>query len=102
MVPARGRHLLGSLSGRADREGGGRRRRCAVLGANVAQQCLDAGILDEIIIHVAPVLVGDGVRLFDRAGGAAVKLTPISSAEEGGMTVLRYSLESVGMGRSVT
>jgi RibD C-terminal domain len=53
-----------------------------VLGANVAQQCLDAGLLDEIIIHVAPVLVGDGVRLFDRAGGAAVKLTPISSADE--------------------
>jgi hypothetical protein len=39
-----------------------------------------------------PVLVGDGVRLFERAGGAAVKLTPTSSADEGGMTVLRYSL----------
>ena len=63
-----------------------------VLGANVARQCLEAGILDEIIVHVAPVLVGDGVRLFERAGGAAVKLTPISSADEGGMTVLRYSL----------
>ena len=63
-----------------------------VLGANVARQCLEAGILDEIIVHVAPVLVGDGVRLFERPGGAAVKLTPISSAEEGGMTVLRYSV----------
>lgn len=73
-----------------------------VLGANVAQQCLEAGLLDEIIIHVAPVLVGDGVRLFDRAGGAAVKLTPISSADEGGMTVLRYSLQPTGMDRSVT
>src|SRR5438105_15962493 len=100
MVPARGRHLLGSLSGRADREGAGRRRRCAVLGANVAQQCLDAGILDEIIIHVAPVLVRDGVRVFDRAGGAAVKLTPLSSAEEGGMRVLRYWLQRVRRARS--
>ena len=61
-----------------------------VLGANVAKQCLEAGLLDELIVHVAPVLVGDGVRLFDRSGGAAVNLTPISSAEEGGMTVLRY------------
>ena len=60
-----------------------------VLGANVARQWLEAGLLDEIIIHVAPVLVGDGVRLFDRAGGAPVKLTPISSADEGGTTVLR-------------
>jgi dihydrofolate reductase len=66
-----------------------------VLGANVARQCLEAGLLDQIIVHVAPVLVGDGVRLFDRTGGAAVKLTPISSADEGGMTVLRYALGQV-------
>jgi dihydrofolate reductase len=66
-----------------------------VLGANIAKQCLEAGLLDEIIVHVAPVLVGDGVRLFDRSGGAAVKLTPISSADEGGVTVLRYSLGHV-------
>jgi hypothetical protein len=31
-----------------------------VLGANVARQSLEAGLLDEIIVHVAPVLVGDG------------------------------------------
>jgi dihydrofolate reductase len=63
-----------------------------VLGANIARQCLEAGLLDEIIIHVAPVLVGDGVRLFDHAGGTAVRLDPISSQVEGGMTVLRYSV----------
>jgi dihydrofolate reductase len=66
-----------------------------VLGANVARQCVEAGLLDEIIVHVAPVLVGDGVRLFERAGGAAVKLMPIYSADEGGMTVLRYALGQV-------
>jgi dihydrofolate reductase len=62
-----------------------------VLGANIARQCLEEGLLDEIIVHVAPVLVGDGVRLFERAGGEPVKLDPISSVDEGGMTVLRYS-----------
>ncbi len=62
-----------------------------VLGASIARQCLEAGLLDEVIVHVAPVLVGDGVRLFDRAGGEPVKLDPISSIDEGGMTVLRYS-----------
>ena len=41
-----------------------------VLGANVARQCLEAGLLDEIIVDVAPVLVGDGVRLFERSGAA--------------------------------
>ena len=63
-----------------------------VLGANVARQCLEVGLLDEIIVHVAPVLLGDGVRLFERAGGAALKLKRISSADEGETTVLRYSL----------
>ncbi|HYX78579.1 MAG TPA: dihydrofolate reductase family protein [Solirubrobacterales bacterium] len=63
-----------------------------VLGANIARQCLEEGLLDEIIVHVAPVLVGDGVRLFERAGGEPVKLDPISSSDEGGMTVLRYAV----------
>jgi dihydrofolate reductase len=63
-----------------------------VLGANVARQCLDARLLDEIIIHLAPVLVGEGVRLFDRVGGGAVKLEPISSVVEGETTVLRYAV----------
>jgi dihydrofolate reductase len=63
-----------------------------VLGANVARQCLEADLLDEVIVHVAPVLVGDGVRLFDRAGGEPVKLEPISSVDEGAMTVLRYAI----------
>jgi dihydrofolate reductase len=62
-----------------------------VLGANIAKQCVDEELLDEIIIHVAPVLVGDGVRLFERVGGKPVKLEPISSVDEGSMTVLHYS-----------
>src|ERR671926_1138451 len=62
-----------------------------VLGANIARQCLEAALLDEVIVHVAPVLVGDGVRLFERTGGEPVRLDPISSTDEGGMTVLRYS-----------
>jgi dihydrofolate reductase len=36
-----------------------------VLGANVVNQCLGAGLIDEILMHVVPELVGDGVRLFD-------------------------------------
>jgi dihydrofolate reductase len=33
-------------------------------GADVAQQCLTAGLLDEMQIHVAPMLLGGGIRLF--------------------------------------
>src|SRR6266540_4416341 len=63
-----------------------------VLGANVARQCLEAGLLDGIIVHVAPVLVGDGVRLFERAGGAPIRLEAMSSRQEGETTVLRYAV----------
>jgi dihydrofolate reductase len=53
-----------------------------VLGANVAQQCVDAGELDEIRVFIAPVLLGDGTRLFDRPGGTQVGLerTSVSQA----------------------
>ncbi|WP_214367383.1 dihydrofolate reductase family protein [Pseudonocardia sp. H11422] len=49
-----------------------------VLGADVARQCLDAGHLDEILVCIAPVLLGGGVRLFDRPGGTNVKLERLS------------------------
>jgi dihydrofolate reductase len=45
-----------------------------ILGANTAEQCLDAGLLDEILVHIAPVLLGDGVRLFSRGGEPPVRL----------------------------
>lgn len=48
-----------------------------ILGANVAKQCIEEGLLDEILVFVAPVLLGDGVRLFDLAGGTNIRLTPL-------------------------
>ena len=63
-----------------------------VLGADIARQCIEAGVLDEIIIHVAPVLVGCGIRLFRRPDGDPVRLVPTASIEEGETTVLRYSV----------
>jgi dihydrofolate reductase len=35
-----------------------------VLGADVVGQCLNAGLVDELLIHLAPELLGDGTRLF--------------------------------------
>ncbi|MFF5986999.1 dihydrofolate reductase family protein [Prauserella flavalba] len=52
-----------------------------VLGADVARQCLDAGVLDEILTIIVPVLLGDGVRLFDRPGGDNVRLERIHLGE---------------------
>jgi dihydrofolate reductase len=49
-----------------------------VLGAQTARACLDAGKLDEILVFIAPVLLGDGTRLFDHPGGADVRLERIA------------------------
>jgi len=53
-------------------------RNVGILGATVARHCVEAGLVDEIRIDIAPVLLGDGVRLYDRVGGADVKLWPLS------------------------
>lgn len=47
-----------------------------VLGANVAAQCLDAGLLDEVLVFIAPILLGEGVRLYEHQGGTRVHLEP--------------------------
>lgn len=50
----------------------------SVLGADVARQCLEAGELDEVLVMVLPVLLGDGTRLFEVDGGRNVPLEPMS------------------------
>ncbi|MCR6483145.1 dihydrofolate reductase family protein [Amycolatopsis sp. OK19-0408] len=55
----------------------------AVLGATTARRCLEAGLLDEVLVHVAPVLLGDGVRLFSHPGGTRVRLEPLELSSSG-------------------
>lgn len=59
-------------------------------GANVVQQYLAAGMLDELQVHVAPVLLGGGVRLFDRLGPDAPKLEHMNVVESPAAAHLRY------------
>jgi dihydrofolate reductase len=59
-------------------------------GANVAQQYLKAGLIDEMQIHVVPVLLGDGARLFDNLGDAKVGLECTGAIEAPGVTHLTY------------
>jgi dihydrofolate reductase len=49
-------------------------------GADVARQYLAAGLLDELDIHIAPVLLGDGVRLFDGSGVVPLECTSVSGS----------------------
>jgi dihydrofolate reductase len=43
-------------------------------GSNLASQCLQAELLDEIQVHIVTILLGDGVRLFEDAGQVALEL----------------------------
>jgi dihydrofolate reductase len=60
-----------------------------ILGADVAGQCLRRGLVDEILVYVLPVLLGDGIR-FSPPGLARIDLEPISTTRSGDVTILRF------------
>jgi dihydrofolate reductase len=59
-------------------------------GGQVAQQYLAAGLLDELELHVVPVVLGDGARLFDDLQDADVQLEQVRAVEAPGVTHLKY------------
>jgi len=61
-----------------------------VHGADTIQQLLNAGLLDELSIDVAPVLLGSGVRLFDHLAGTPAVLGDPTVIAATGVTHLRY------------
>ena len=61
-------------------------------GANVAQQYLKAGLVDEMQIHLVPVILGAGARLFDTLGDAEIGLECIRVVEAPGVTHLTYRI----------
>lgn len=62
-----------------------------VHGASIAQRALSAGLLDEMEIHLVPVLLGEGLRLFEHLGIEHRELERTRVLEgEGGVTHLRY------------
>ena len=58
--------------------------------AQVINQYLAAGLLDELELHVVPVLLGGGARLFDDLGDSEVKLEQVRAVEASGVTHLKY------------
>jgi dihydrofolate reductase len=59
-------------------------------GASVIQQCLHAGLLDELTMNVVPVVLGGGARLLDGLGDAGLSLGCIRTIEAPGVTHLTY------------
>jgi len=60
-----------------------------ILGADVAGQCLRRALVDEILVYVLPVLLGDGIR-FSPPTLPKIDLEPVSSTPSGAATILRF------------
>jgi dihydrofolate reductase len=60
-----------------------------ILGADMASQCLQRGLVDEVLVYVLPVLLGDGVR-FSTSGLGRIDLEPFSNTQSGPITMLRF------------
>jgi dihydrofolate reductase len=59
-------------------------------GAQAINQYLAAGLLDELELHIVPILLGDGARLFAGLGDADVRLEQIRAVEAPGVTHIKY------------
>jgi dihydrofolate reductase len=67
-----------------------------VFGANLAAQCLRGGLLDEIVIHMVPILLGEGVRLIGTPDLGRVALERKLVATSGQITDLRFAVRRSG------
>ncbi len=62
----------------AAKDAAGTKTYVSVLGADVGQQCLQAGLLDEVLVFFAPVLLGAGTRMFASTNGVRIDLEPVT------------------------
>jgi dihydrofolate reductase len=61
-------------------------------GANVAQQYVKAGLLNEIRLHLVPILFGEGIRLFDHIGTEHIRLESAGVSEDNGVIHQRFRI----------
>jgi dihydrofolate reductase len=65
---------------------------CIMGGADIGQQFISAGLVDELSLHIAPVLLGGGTRLFEDRAGKLLELSVKSITNSPGATHIRYAL----------
>ena len=61
-------------------------------GAQIINQYLAAGLLDELELHIGPLLLGGGARLFDDLGATEIKLEQLRAVEAPGVTHVKYKV----------
>ena len=62
-----------------------------VFSADIGRQLIELGLIDEIDLHIAPVLLGDGIRLFDNPGGKPVPLRWLGDGDPRTSVNVRYT-----------
>ena len=62
-------------------------------GASIAQQLLDAGLVDELHVDIMPVFLGVGLRSFESSSLERVRLEKINLQEVGARTSLRFRVK---------
>ncbi|HZD70038.1 MAG TPA: dihydrofolate reductase family protein [Actinomycetes bacterium] len=61
-----------------------------LFGASIGRQCIERGLVDELLVHLVPVLLGDGLRLLQAPGSQRVTLERIGLGQSGQVTDLRF------------
>ncbi|MEU0092583.1 dihydrofolate reductase family protein [Kribbella sp. NPDC006257] len=61
-----------------------------VFSADIGRQLLERGLLDEIDLHVVPVLLGEGTRLYENPGGTPIRLDLLDSDDPTATVDVRY------------
>jgi dihydrofolate reductase len=76
-------------------------RAVSIFGADVARQVLARGRLDQIIVQIVPLVLGDGVRLFGEAPSPQVRLERTHIGSSGTLTDIRFRVAGPPTARNV-
>lgn len=77
---------------RKAKEAAGNKNVWVMGGANIIQQYINAGLADEIELHIAPILLGRGTRLFDETQTSVIELERIRVIESAAVMHTRYRI----------
>ena len=61
-----------------------------VFSPTIGRQLLELGLIDEIDLHIAPVLLGQGIRLYDNPGSAPIRLHRVGDGDPTSEVNVRY------------
>jgi dihydrofolate reductase len=67
-----------------------------VFSPSIGRQLLELGLIDEIDLHIAPVLLGHGIRLYDNPGAEPLRLRRLGEADPASVVNVRYRPVTAG------